>query len=515
LRALVDWSFDLLSEGERVLFRRLGVFAGTFDLEAVEAVCTGGALAESDALETLGGLVGKSLVPVEASGGTARYRLLETIRKYARERLAAADEMALVRRRHGNWYLGLAERANLEVWGAAEMGWLARLDADNPNLREALGWFRDYDPTAGLRLAVALYRFWYDQGLVSEGRGWLEDLLARAPERTALRARAQFGLGWLAYPQGDSAAVTSAVGESIPIFQEVGDDRGVGRSLAYLGRVALQEGRYGQAEAFFRRGLASLREADDRPGIALALLWLGNLRRAPGHDDEAATLLAESRAIFRELRGRGGRDFYVLPHLADLALLHGDYNEARALTVESLPVIREMGHRELLVAGLDRLAALARAEGDYGQARALLAESLELAQEVGHRPTIGRALTSLARLCQSEGDEAQAGALFRQGLAFARAVGDRRAIAGCVGGLGLVATQEGAWVRGVQLIGAARVLDELFPRSFDPAERARCDSRLEGARAALGDEAFARAWEEGRAMTLEQAVAYALEPEGR
>jgi non-specific serine/threonine protein kinase len=511
LRALVDWSFDLLPERERTLFRRLSVFAGTFGLEAIEAVCGGGALDAPDVLDPLGGLVGKSLVLMAESDGTARYRLLETIRQYARERLAEADETAPVQRRHANWYLGLTERARVEVWGAAEKEWLDRLDADHPNLREALRWFRDHDPAAGLRLAVGLCRFWYDRGLVSEGRRWLEDLLDRAPDRTVVRARALFGLGWLAFQRGDSVAMKSAMEDSIPIFQENGDDRGAGRSLSYLGRVALQEGCYAEAQAFLRRGLAFLREADDRPGIATTLFWLGNLLRASGDDEGAAALLAESRVIFLELRGQGGRDFFVLGQLAELARLQGDYDEARALTNESLVVSREIGHRELVVTNLHRMAALVRAEGDYQQSRVLLGECLDLAQELGHQPWMGRVLIGLAKLSQTEGDYAQARTLFQQSLRIARALGDRAMTASCVGAVGLVATQQGTWAEGVRMIGAVRVTDELFPSRFDPAERAQRSARLDLARVALGEEAFIQAWAAGQAMTLEQAVDLALQ----
>jgi non-specific serine/threonine protein kinase len=515
LRALVDWSFELLSASERVLFRRLSVYTGTFDLEAVEAVCAGGSLAELDVLEALGGLVGKSLVLRVESGGPVRYRLLETIRQYAWERLDEADEMALVRRRYGDWYLGLAERANVEVWGAVETTSLARLDLDNPNLRETLRWFRDNDPTAGLQLAISLYRFWFDRGLVAEGRRWLEELLERVPDRTLLRARALFGLGWLAFYQGDGATVKSALGSSIPIYRENHDARGAGRSLYYLGRVAEQDACYEEAEALYQSGLELLRKDGDRPGIAMVLYYLGYLLLARGEDAEAAALLAESRVIFRELRGQGGRDFFVLPALANLARLHGDAAEARALTIEGLAVQRAMEHRELVVQALDRLAELARAEGNYTQAQAFLAEGLELAQEVGTQPLIGRVLTSLARLCQSEGDDGQARALFQQGLRLAHTIGNHGVSASCFGGLGMLAIQQGGWVAGVRLIGAARRLDQLYPGPFDPTERVQCRERLDLARSALGEEDFAQAWTEGRAMTLEQAVAYALEEDGR
>jgi tetratricopeptide (TPR) repeat protein len=243
----------------------------------------------------------------------------------------------------------------------------------------------------------------------------------------------------------------------------------------------------------------------------MALSSLGYLLLARGEDDAAAPLLAESRAIFRELRALGDRDFFALHQLAEIARLQGDPAEARALAIASLAAQREMGHRHLVVHALDRLAALARAEGDYGQARALLAEGLELAREVGAQPWIGRVLISLAKLSQAEADYPQARAVFRQSLGIARAIGDRGAMANCIGGLGLVATQQGAWLEGVRLIGAARQLDELYPSPFDPTERAQFRECLDLARSALGGEAFSRAWAAGQAMTLTQTLACAVE----
>jgi hypothetical protein len=174
-----------------------------------------------------------------------------------------------------------------------------------------------------------------------------------------------------------------------------------------------------------------------------------------------------------------------------------------------------MGHRWLVVHNLDRLATLARVEGDYGTARALLAEGLELAKEVGAKPWIGRVVISLARLSQSEGDDTQARALFQQGLRPAQTIGDRGVIASCLVGLGVLAIQQGSRSEGARLIGAARRVDQLYPGPFDPTERALCRESIDLAQSTLGDEAFAQAWAEGQAMTLEQAVAHAFSKDPR
>jgi len=234
LRALVDWSYDLLSEAERALLRRLTVFAGSGTLKAAEAICAGDGLDRAEILDLLAALVDKSPVLAEAGDGETRYRLLETLCQYGLETLREAGEEAALRSRHRNWFLDLAERAEPWLWGADQVAWLARLDAELDNLRAALDWTRaegaasraagpDRDrPTTAIRFSWALVQLWHRQGCLSDGRERLRELLALAPERTAVRVDILNAAGFLASLQGDLPAARASLEAGLEAARALG-----------------------------------------------------------------------------------------------------------------------------------------------------------------------------------------------------------------------------------------------------------------------------------------------------
>jgi len=208
LRGAMDWSYDLLSEAERAMLRRLSVFAGGFTLDAAEGVCAGDSVQRDDVLPLLTQLVDKSLVVLYEHDGTERYRLLETVRQYTADKLAESGESADTRRRHRDWYLALALQADAELRGPTQRVWIARLEAERDNVRAALAWSLSEDGgEAGLRLAGAMAWFWVMQANVNEGREWLEKALSSVREPSpAARAKALNGAGIMAWRQGDLVA---------------------------------------------------------------------------------------------------------------------------------------------------------------------------------------------------------------------------------------------------------------------------------------------------------------------
>ncbi|HWE61630.1 MAG TPA: adenylate/guanylate cyclase domain-containing protein, partial [Chloroflexota bacterium] len=251
LRASLDWSFDLLSEPERALLRRLSTFAGGCTLAAAEAICAGTGVEEWDVLDLLDQLVNKSLVVLDElpeHGDEPRYRLLETVRHYGQEKLAATPmgevpERVVVGDRHLGWYLALAEQAEPALVGPEQALWLARLEAEHDNLRAALRHALEHGQREpGLRLAGALWRFWYTRGHLSEGRGWLDELLADGAGAASLRARALRGAGVLAYNQGDFARAVALTEQSLALYEQLGERQGVAATLNLLGYVAVKQG---------------------------------------------------------------------------------------------------------------------------------------------------------------------------------------------------------------------------------------------------------------------------------
>jgi len=388
LRATLAWSYDLLAPDEQALFRRLAVFVGGCALEAAGVVCQvavdeGATVPEGeDVLVGLGALVSQSLVRLEEPDGEPRFTMLETIRDYALEYLRADGEEADTRRRHAAYYLTLAEASVLALRGSERGVWLARLEREHDNLRAALRWARESagDPAerggeVELRLAGALWRFWYVRGHLSEGRRWLEGLLAEGEGtegsvgRSAARAPALRGAGVLALYQGDDARARVLLEESLA--QAAGSAYDRSAALHDLAALALGQCDYERATALFEESLALDREREDAAGIATTLDSLGELAHLRGDDTRARALCEESLALSRR-HGITWSIASALVNLGRVARARGDTGQALALYQESLGLTRTEGDRQWLAATLEGVAAVAATGGQPGRAARLL-----------------------------------------------------------------------------------------------------------------------------------------------
>jgi predicted ATPase/Flp pilus assembly protein TadD len=413
LQGTMDWSFKLLSEAERTLLQRLSVFAGGFTLEAAEAVCTGEGVATDEVLEHLTHLVDKSLVVFEEHGGEVRYRLLEMVRQYAHEALVESGELESVSDKHLEFFLGLAERAEPELIGPNQAEWLERADREHDNLRAALAWsLKSGGEEAGLRLAYVLWQFWDVRGHLSEGRKWLDKVLAKNAGVSALRAKVLNGAGRLACHQGD----------------------------------------YPKAHAFHEESLALYRELEDKRGIASQLNNLGIIASYQADHQAARSLYERSLAIHRQIGNKLGTA-NTLNNLAGVAEEEGDYPRARALYEESLGLYRELGNKGSIASSLSGLGRLAGTQGDYDAAYEFLEESLKLRRELGDKAGIAYSLSNLATVMRKRGDHRGARALYEESLAIRRELGDRRSVAYSLGGLGDLAGAEGDYERAEALLG--------------------------------------------------------------
>ena len=486
LQATVDWSHDLLAEPERALFRRLAVFpggaTGGFPLEAAEAVGAGEPVAAADVLDLLAGLVDKSLVLAEARGAEERYRLLETLRQYAEERLLQAGEAAPVRGRHAAWCLALGRA----IAAAEAAGTLprrnparARLLDERESVRAALGWWAS-DPAAtpaGLELLAAVGEMGVGE-TYSESRRWLETFLGQAPPRTAARARCLLALDHYLRWEHEFPRALAAAREAREIFEELGDEDGTAEAASHEGLVAANLGDYD-------RGAALL-------GAALA--------RARARGDSARV---EQHA----------RDLGVV------ALARRDFAEARARIEESRTVAERLGVAGPVAMGILRLAVLDRLEGDLPRARARLEEVrqhvVRLGEAAGHEAAWWQDLPALERgnLARAEGRHAEARTHLHGALRRLHRRGEGALLRSAVCMVGLAEVARGAPARGATLLGAGAGADGagVIGTVHVPQVRAEAPGFLERARQALGGAGYAAAWTAGRAMTLEQAVTYALE----
>jgi non-specific serine/threonine protein kinase len=479
LQATIDWSYDLLDTNEKVLFRRLAVFKGGRTLEAVETVCNpaktsdGIAPLQIDVLDGLESLLDQSLLQQEAGlDEEPRFMMLVTIHEYAAERLEESGEAKTLRRRHAAYFLELAEEAEPALTGPDQVMWLNRLETEHNNLRAVLRWaIESQAAETGLRLAGALRQFWSVRGYYSEGRDWLARLLALAgpSERTTVRAKALLGAGALAYHQGDYASVRTFWEESLAIQRELQDRQGVANLLNNLGVVTQVQGDYAAACALFEESLAIFRELGDRRSIANSLNSLGIVARN-----------------------------------------QGDLTAARALFEENLAIFRELGDKRSIANSLNSLGIVARNQGDLTAARALFEESLAIRQELGDKQGVANLLNNLGLVAENQGDYMLARSLLRESLMTLRELGDRLNIAKLLESLASLATVQAQPQDALRLAGAAAALRESIGAPLSPADRIELERHLETARRASGEEASAQALADGRAMTLEQAIEYAL-----
>jgi tetratricopeptide (TPR) repeat protein len=458
-------------------------------------------------------LVEKSLVAYEEDEqGHGRYCLLETVRQYARDRLLEVAETDIVRRRHRDWYLALAQRAAPELHGPEQVQWFARLEEEHDNLRAALEWSQS-EPSGeemALHLAGALYWFWNVRGYYREGRYWLETVLAQTEEsvRTPPRVRTLLGAGVLAWAQGDYAVAQRYLEASLAMARDLGDERGVAYALNYLANVAWAHDDYAAAQTIYRENLVRARTLGDRRLIAASLHNLGRSALKAGDPAAARDFLVESLATFRET----GDDWGIARVLLGLGRAdsqQGDLAAARARFEESLSVFQRVGNRWGITWAQGYLAEVARAQRDDATARLLYEKSLAISLELGDRRITASSLYHLADLASAWGETAVARPLYAESLTLWRALEDNERIAACLDGLAAVAAEQQPQ-RAARLLGAMDAVRKALgtPRVEGLAAQER---HAAATRAALGEETFAAAWAEGQSMSLEQAIAAALE----
>jgi predicted ATPase/class 3 adenylate cyclase len=475
VRALLDWSYDLLSQPERVLLRRLAVFARGWTLEAADDICAGHGVAPEGILDLLAQLVQQSLVITDDHDGAVRYRFLETIRAYGLDRLAEHGEADGTRRRHADFFLRLAETAEPELWGLEQGPWAERLEREHENIKAALRWALDHKEAAvALRLSGAMARFWAVRGYLLDGQRWLSAALELERDgRDAARAKALNGAGNLARDQGSYDAAIRFHSEALQLWQRAGGAAGVAVSFHNLGVAERDRGDRVAARAHLEQSLRMFRDLGDHGRAGLAVLNLGKLAHDTGDEEVSERLFKESLEIFLSV-GNAQAIATSLNRLGDLARTRGEWNAARDLHEQSLGLHRERGDAWGIAVSLNYLARVALAEADVERAETLSLESLALLRDVGARPDIAIASESLAVVAYRRADP----------------------------------------IRAVRLLSAATRLRDTIGTQAAPADRAGLERVLAAVRVQVGSGKFDAAWAEGRAMTLEQAIAYALDEQG-
>jgi non-specific serine/threonine protein kinase len=471
LHATIEWSYDLLSEQERTLFCRLSVFTGGCTLEAAEAVCAGDEIEEGEVLELLSHLINQSLVHMQERSGDAHYRLLEVIRQFGWEKLEARGEAIILSRRHRDWYLGLAEQTEHELTGKHQGRWLDRLEAEYDNMRTALGWSLGQEEVEeAARIGVALWSFWILRGYLSEGREWLDRTLRALPDRTELRAKVLWATGIITGRLGDSTRARHLLEESVEVWRAVGDKKQMAFALSSLGVGAQRQGDYEQASARFEESLPLLRAVGEKQWTAIATSSLGLI-----------------------------------------ALYQGNHQRARALCEESLALFKDIGDTRGIASVLTNLGMMRLEEGDNAQAARLCEESLALRREIGDKGGSTHTLLTLGRVALSGHQYQQADTYYKESLALCRDLAEKEGIARALEGLAGIAAALGQASSAARLLGTAETLHDTTDVALSPLDRAFNERTFASIRARLAEHVFQTERDQGRALTLEQALAL-LEP---
>lgn len=518
LRSAIDWSYDLLNEEERQLFRRISVFVGGCSLQAVEAVCGPQHADDQHFAEALYSLVDKNLVRQEESNGEMRFSMLETIREYAWGRLVGRGEDVDIRRLYGEYYKDLADRAKSAMKGSGQLGWLDRLELEHNNLRAVLRYALDSgDAETALQLSGALWKFWLTHGHLTEGRRWLmEALKSEVTGQDAMLTNALNGAGNLACASGDFHVAQPLYERSLEIRRRQGDRPGIAGSLNNLALTANSQCDYARVMALHEESLAIKREMGDKWGIASSLGNLGIAMADQGDYASARKLHEESLEIRRELEDSLGVALSLL-NLGIVVLTEEIARErpenlasAQSLFDESLAIRRELADRPGIAECLVRLGELEHCKGNYSKAGYLYQQSLEICRELGDKSCISSALLNLGHLDLRHGNPGQASVRFKENLVLQKQLNDTRGVIESLAAWAGVAAAFGEPAIASHLFGATEALLQSTDFHLYAVDLLEYRRNTTAVRAKLGDNTWEKRLAEGALISPREATDLAL-----
>jgi predicted ATPase/DNA-binding SARP family transcriptional activator len=507
LQATIDWSYDLLPPEQQAIFRRISVFAGGFDLEAAEAICSGARREGSEVLAELLGLIDKSLLLADHADGPARYHLLETVGEYAMTKLTAAGELSDAQRRHRDWFLSRAERAQTELRGPNQIAWFERLATDHDNLRAAFEWSMDRDDAeSAMRLASALGFFWVFHGHVTEGREWLDRAIAKTSGvPPTVRATATAWAAHLAQVQYDFQRARTLAEESFEVFRQLGDHWGMGFCSLIIGDQHLGQDELPPAAQWLEESQVHFRLSGSMPDIAKSLEALGVVEWAKGEFENAARLLGQSRDLSRSI-GNTWNAATAMVNLSGVALAQGDFELAGRLIDESLPLLHEVNDVYHASMALHHQAIVARCQKDYPRALLLLEQSAAPLREQGEPLFLNYCLGQRGIVLWRQGNLDAARSMLRESATVSLQMRDQSGVARWLEALAGVYSDAGELVWAATLCGAAEALRESIGAPLEPYERVDYDRSLDAIRSRLENTSFEKARAIGNTMPIEDLV---------
>ncbi len=516
LRSTIQWSYDLLGPQEQALFHLLSVFVDGWQLSAAEALCQERGQADLDVLNSLWALLDNSLIQSSEEGAEEpRFLMLQTVREFGLERLAASGELERTRMAHARYFLALAEQAEPELHGSNQATWLARLEQEHDNLREALEWALEkvVDEQAaerreiGMRLSAALKEFWLILGHYREARTFLERALAVSEgTRTALRTRVLRAIASVADCQGDIDRIEVVAKLSLALSRELGDSCGIAESLGSLAAAAWFRGKIVEAVSHHEEQVRLLRQVGEPGEVAQALFAFAEHVSTHGEYARGQALFEEALQLFRQ----AGNELWVggtLVHSAAwLWFTLGDLSAIRQRFQEGQALITRVGDRAWNAECLWIAALLALSGREPERASSLAQESLSIYREMGDPWYSAWVLHLLGKIEVRRGEMLAARRYYQQSLALNQQIGEKWMTSFNLEGLASVVATQGAHQWAAQLWGVAEALREAIDVPRLPVDRRGYEQAVAAVQAQLGEEAFTAAWQEQRMMKLEQVL---------
>ena len=525
LEAAIAWSYDLLNEGEKKLFRRVAVFVGGRTVEAVDAVCNSWGDLEIDTLAGLESLVDKNLLRQETLGAPhvveARFVMLEMIREFALDRLEENAEAQAMRDLHADYYVRLLEEAESELHGPEQISWLDRLEMEHDNIRASLRWVLESNAAElGLRMVGSLRWFWTLRSHVTEGLRWADAVLSMHDQeaRSPALAKALWSTGALAWLQGAPEA-RPLLEQSVAIWREIGDKQGLGHSLLLLGISVMREGQPQAARALVSESVEALRTAGDRQGLTLALGATSTIKLAsedigpnsPGREQSEHRAMLEEAVQLAKEAGDKWSLALVLRNLGWLAMRQGDNAAARPLLEESMSLQEEMGTRHEVATTLRDLAQVAESDGNLGEALALYERSFKIYRDCGDKHGIANSMTCIGEVAVGLGNTKLAADVLLEALQTAKELGSARHSIAIVEATGWLMAALGQPTRAGMLLSAAQAQKKAHTISRLASTWIGYNSLLASARAQVDELTWQQVWIEGGALGIEEALQFASE----
>jgi predicted ATPase len=506
MRNAIAWSYELLTSHQQSVFRRLAVCVGGWTFAAAQALCADVAIDE-DLLEILATLIDANLIQRrQDDADEPRYVMLEILREFGLELLAEQEELDHVQRRHAAWVLTLTQEARQLLVGPEQGRWLRRLDQEQGNIHAALDWSRGHDAKLGLSIAAALWRFWYVRRHLREGLSWLKEFLVLAQEQESVReiqARASYGASVLAAHVGEYLQAERLSSLSLHTYERLGDANGMCDVLIAQGNYAYMRDQLTQAEECYRQALSLSRSLEKKGLIAGCLSNLADVAMMREQYDEARKFLEESLIYDRELEDHGGIAINLV-NLGNLFCRQEDYAQAIAVSEEALHFGEQASDRSLVAAALDTLGKAATRQRDYQKAYTALEESRLILEELHDMPFLASVLRHLAEVAVAEHAYRQAEAYYQISIKLYQQLETPVGVAKCLAGLATALVEQGQVKQAAHYTGRAAALLETTELSSQASVTVRLE-RISGAlKEILGDEAFHLAWEQGKAMSLEE-----------